>query len=621
MSNNWRIQASFDDRSAKVLAEPSAGRAFTVIDAPRGGIEPIKFSAGQTARILENYGTPSADNLALLEALVYNQKYPIYISAPQGAGGRVGGVLVTKTGITEFPSGVAPAESFSDLANVIAVGDLGTGNDIVTDFTTDIDGISKYKNESIQIYVNNESVGELDIVVTGDVEDFSVSSGTYSGLTGSLDRSTSSLSVLFPSAITDGESVSYGMTMDLSGDGIVAVIKNKNPQADDLGIKGSYDTEYGKFTFDVARKDSLGAFTELSTSPYTVSLDPESTDGFGITDYILNAMESDFFEVVLLEDDKVDLSGFIDVTSYISFNGGKRGAKATGSDLVAGYEYAKQRRKYSADIFFDATGDSAVAGAFASLRNGSQIYSKYLLPLPPVDVDEAKTSYQELNLDSKGIHCFWNWGIVTNAYSTSGNVASSLMGDVAMNYADSLTISKYALAVAWTDENGVGGQLKSGRVVEMLYDADEDELLALDTMGINPIDNDPTYGVMIKSRRTTQKALTDYSFSDYAGMSDLIMQALVTKVLPMQIIKLNDVAHRSRVASMATAIISPYTVAPFNGIESFAVKCDHENNNDEVLAREEFVLQVAIKFSRKSRMLILTLANLPSGQKVSEAWV
>ena len=55
-------------------------------------------------------------------------------------------------------------------------------------------------------------------------------------------------------------------------------------------------------------------------------------------------------------------------------------------------------------------------------------------------------------------------------YSKKGNVVHIPMGEIAKKHADSITLSFGGLAVAWIDENGVGGQLTSGRFVRSIYD-------------------------------------------------------------------------------------------------------------------------------------------------------
>lgn len=176
------------------------------------------------------------------------------------------------------------------------------------------------------------------------------------------------------------------------------------------------------------------------------------------------------------------------------------------------------------------------------------------------------------------------------------------------------------MAPAWIDENGMGGEMSSGRIVEMLYSADEAQLEAMDNARFNPIVQDPVYGILIKSRRTTQLALTDYSFIDYSGAADYILRNVIQQVLPYQLIKFNDTPHRDSVSTRTRNIIAPMTLTPTNVIYDYAVKCDDENNSGDVLDREEFVLSVAVQFTRKSRTIIFNFINTPVSSEIEEAF-
>lgn len=618
-NSNWRITLRLDDRTSKVLPSAGAGVGYTVINAPRGKAEPIRFSSGESARIIENYGTPNKNNKELLEALYYNESYPIFISAPS-VNGRISAILVKNTGVVALPEG-SPSDSFEDLSAIAQGKDLGVGDGSEVTFNeTFDDSVVSYNADSFKIFVDNVSVGDLEFTETASGQTFAISTGSYSGLAGTIDTDAETIAVTFPAAPDVGEKLTISWTADGSSD-TAMVIKNAAPQEDDLAVEMSYDSVSELFTIDVQRKDAFGTYSSILDGGKEVSLDPESTDGFGISNYILNSLESDFFEVVLSEDiDTLSFAGFTDTTTAVDMQGGSRGDEVSGADLVAGYEYAKQARKYAADVFFDATADGSVPAMFNTLRNDYQHFSRFIIPLPPVDVDAAKTAFTGLSVANRGISCYWNWGIIRNLYSSSGNVASALTGEVAKKHADTIVNGFGGIAPAWIDENGMGGEMNSGRIVEMLYDADEAQLKDLDDNRINPIVQDPVYGVLIKSRRTTQLALTDYSFIGYSGAADYILKNISEQVLPYQLIKFNDTPHRDRVRSKAISIISPMTVVPVNVIENFAVKCDEENNDAEVRNREEFVLSVAVQFTRKSRTVIFNFINTPVGSDIEEAF-
>lgn len=619
--SNWRISLRLNDKTSKVLPSAGAGIGYTVINAPRGKVVPTRFSPGESTRIIQNFGTPNKDNKELLEALYYNDSYPIFISAPS-VNGKTGALAVTATGIVALPEG-SLSEDFSNFAAISQGKDLGVGDGVTVTFNETFDHLTlPYNNDSFNIFVDGVSVGTIDFTDTASGQTIAVAdAGTYDGLAGVIDTDNGTFAVTFPGTAIPvaGEKITISWTTDASS--VAYFIKNSAPQLDDLGVDISYDTVTSLFTINVSRKDQFGVYSTIINGEKGVSLDPDSKDGFGISNYILNALESDFFDVVLNPTiDTFIWTGFTDTVAPVDMAGGDRGDIVSGADLAAGYDYAKQPQKYAADIFFDATADDTIPAVFNTLRNDYQHFSKFIIPLPAVDVDDAKVAFTALSVSNRGISCYWNWGIIRNLYASSGNVASALTGEVAKKHADTVINGFGGIAPAWIDENGMGGEMSSGRIVEMIYDADEAQLKDLDDSRINPVVQDPVYGVLIKSRRTTQLALTDYSFIGYSGAADYILKNISQQVLPYQLIKFNDAPHRDNVRSKANAIITPMTVIPVNVIENFAVKCDLENNDEETRNREEFVLSVAVQFTRKSRTIIFNFINTPVGSDIEEAF-
>jgi hypothetical protein len=140
----------------------------------------------------------------------------------------------------------------------------------------------------------------------------------------------------------------------------------------------------------------------------------------------------------------------------------------------------------------------------------------------------------------------------------------------------------------------------------------------LDKYRINPIVLNELFGPMVASRRTTDTGDTDYSYSDYSMLIDYAIERIVNEVLPYQLIKFNDDNHRAVVRAKAELILKPMTQAPNNVIRDYAIKCDSENNGDDVLTRQEFVLTVAIKVTPKSEQICFNFINSAQGGSVEE---
>lgn len=616
-NNNWRIKLRLNDKTQKVLPSTGTGTGFTAISAPRGKEEPIYFSPGESDRIINNYGTPGKDNREILEALYYNETYPIYITAP-ALNGKFGGASINLTGVVAFDEG-SLTDNVSDPAIISQGKDLGVGDAVTVTFNeTFTSDLGDYNADSLIINVDGVPTDALEFVDTASGQTFSITGGDLDGLAGTIDTDAGTLAVTFPTAPVVGAELTVSWTVLTAS---MIFIVNSGAQVDDLGVEANYDDTTDLLTIDVLRKAAAGTYSTVIDGPVEVSLDPESIDGFGISNYILNVLDSDFFEVTVADTAlEADWSSFVATTVPVDMAGGDRGDTVDGATLAAGYEYAKQTNKYLVDVFFDATANSSIPAVLNTLRDSYHHFSRFLFPLPAVDVDDAKTAFTALSISNRGLSCYWNWGIIRNLYSSSGNVVSSLMGEVAKKHADTIIGGFGGMAPAWIDENGMGGEMSSGRIVEMLYSADEAQLEAMDNARFNPIVQDPVYGILIKSRRTTQLALTDYSFIDYSGAADYILRNVIQQVLPYQLIKFNDTPHRDSVSTRTRNIIAPMTLTPTNVIYDYAVKCDDENNSGDVLDREEFVLSVAVQFTRKSRTIIFNFINTPVSSEIEEAF-
>lgn len=615
--SSWRIRTQLDDRSAKVLESPPSGVGATVVHAPRGTARPKLFRPGQTDRILALLGRPNSKYPNILEVIEYNNSYPIYVSAPSEAG-RHGGVLVGSDGVEALEGGVKDPENTS-FTNFEILRTLGTGDDSTTSFNVTVDRMDNYNAESIEIYVDGEAIDLSATENSGTEEDLSAS-GDYEG-TGTLDTDTGEVSFTFESAPEKDKRIEVGLEYDLSGDYYFALF-SAAPQKDNVGVEIEQDDDDdNRFTITGHIRDRKGNYSEISGSPWEVDVeDEEATNGFGRQMYITQVFKDHDYIIPLVNED-LEVSDFEDTSDIVDFGGGHRGLEEVSDSVLAeAYDYFKDTSDFNhIDLFFDTTASTEVQSQFSTLRGSSWKYTRFLFPLAPMPADEAIED-PGFSVSDRGLHAYWNYFEVVNIYSNSGNLVTNVMGEVARKHADIITGAFGGLAPAWIDENGMGGQLDSGRIVKAEYSATEDQLKELDEARVNPIVFDRNYGPMIMSRRTTQTALTDYSFIGNSGAADYILRRISQEVLPYQIVKLNDAPHRDSVRNRALAIIDPMLVAPTNVLRARAVKCDEENNNDDVLAQEKFVLDVAVKFTPKSRTIVFSFINTPQTSDIEEAF-
>jgi hypothetical protein len=99
MGTSYRIKVLLNNKSFTTGPDIATGQGATVIPAARGPMKPVKINRGETERIRQLFG---ADRYEVLEAIAYNNKYPLWISAP-ASGGSNAAVLMTDAGLLPIP--------------------------------------------------------------------------------------------------------------------------------------------------------------------------------------------------------------------------------------------------------------------------------------------------------------------------------------------------------------------------------------------------------------------------------------------------------------------------------------------------------------------------------------
>lgn len=598
------IQVIENDKS-QTVATIIGATAATVIKAKKGSNTPVLFQAKSSSRILDYFGIPDVGSEGIDDVLTYNSKYPIWVSAPS-TGGKYGGVLLTRTGTIPFVGGKAStAIDFSAIENTELA---ATMDGAATEVSFTISDYQHYVNQSINLTVNGTTINvtasnaEPEILTTTP----DVGAGTYT-------RATGALTFTFDAAPSENTIVNVVYTVDRSTDAYCALF-NKNPQADDLQIKVSA-TSASSFTVDLQKKPvGSTTFSTLAGFPKTASIVAGTKDGFGNVIYFPTLFANSDY-IVPVTNTALVFDQFTADTTYKAFAGGVRGTTSA-VELAAGWEFFKQTNKYAADIFFDTTSDTTIPALFQTLRTSYQKRSYYIYNMANTDYASAITASTSIMTDNKGIAFYWGWGKIQNTYTGDLN-ASSLQGRRALRLADMYDVFN-GLAPAWYNENGThGGQLGSG-IVEMFYDADDDAQKLLEAARLNPTVFHPTFGVVLTRERTSQSMMSDYASISHTRLADYLIKNIIINALPYQSYKLNDFSHRSKVKAQIESIINPTVAEPFNLLRDYICKCDEENNNDDVLAREEFVVAVAIKFTPMSKYIKLYFTNSAQGSDVKE---
>jgi hypothetical protein len=622
--SSYRIKVLLNNKSFTVGPDIAAGQGATVIPASRGPMKPVKINRGETERIRQLF---QADRYEVLEAIAYNNKYPLWISAP-ASGGSTAAMLLTDAGLLPIPIVAGGEPSELDMSNLWMQFLMGTSDGTTQAYEmlfpkTLIPSLSQNYTPQVKIIIGDEP-HDANLVWNSSIQGFDI---TVAGIgTGAI---------VFPSAgdncvvswVFDidhvpakGTKFSARFTTDTTRleNQVYALIGMRFPCADYMAAAVYKSENEGNLILDL-RYIKKGVYYQQSGYPVEFSLVRGTVNGSGANIYLEEVLKfDDFVFGIPAPDNQFDWDTWTGGSDdLVDFEGGDRGVPCTGQILVEGWEQFKEFKKYPADIYFDVTADPFIPPEFSALRSSAAPFRRFLYPYPMTIRPSEITAPP--NVQNRGICAFWGSAYIMNLYEPTGNLLSSLMGEVASRYADARVLSFGGRAVAWGDENQVGGQLNQGRIVKFYYDAKENEMQQLDKYRINPIILNELFGPMVASRRTTDTSDTDYSYSDYSMLTDYAIERVINEVLPYQLIKFNDDNHRAVVRAKAELILKPMTQAPNNVIWDYAIKCDSENNgDDDVLTRQEFVLTVAIKVTPKSEFATFNFINSAQGGSVEE---
>ena len=639
MSLTWRIQTVFDDRSQRSIASAASGTGATVVAGSRSVEEPILFAKGETQRMLNLFGAPTRQDQGLLEAIEFNKSYPLYCVGP-ALTKKFNYIIFRKTESEEGSSGITPdtPPGYLTSQEVDANGMYNCGVDFTgSPLTCRVP--ANVTLSGLQFYHSTEAGGT---VTNTPIEGVTVSSSQISGtLTGTVSAADEfyTLTLSEVGSYTGQISVRYSMTM---GDDVYLILVQRGSGNFVQGSlsknklrKTSNDPEiysyYLTLSFNVL--NYLNNYQKAGTVNF--SLERGAVDGF---QRALNAetrfANNDYFKAIYNPKVQGDTSlvsfpNATEETDVWAFNlqNVSRGFSTDNgpladTDISGGYSFYHKTKDYQPDLFFDATGSSIAVSALEEIRNNYHPYSRVLVPLYTDDPEDASDALEKINSipANRGFSAYWGEFEINNPYSYEYPTFQGVpMGSIAVRHSDSISLSYGGRAVAWIDENGVGGQLSGSRLIRGLADPSQEELKTLDEGRVNAVIYDDTYGPMILSRRTTYSDYSDYSFNDYSGVIDYCIKNIVKNALPYQIVKFNDPAHRSIVRTRIDSILSPLTVAPNNVLAAYAIKCDSENNNEEAKQNEEFRVSVCIQVTAKSRTIVLNFINAGQTMTVEEA--
>lgn len=624
MAFSWRFSVTLEDRSQKAIPANATGVAGTVVAGAKSLEKPVYFERGEGQKMLNLLGAPTKVEQGILEAIEYNKSYPIFVVSPSKIIKRPYVIVFENEGSNYAMSAVTTDYMMSEIASS---GTFTAG----TDFDANGQAFIP-KNGLISTLAQMKFCLESDPDVQFTIEQNIFSGG---GLTGTIAETENGFDFSITSGIiADGDCLHIEFTKKYED--VVLYLINRSV-GQDLVVNVtpkdlSATTKYIELQTTI--KNYLNKSITVSTLDF--ALEKGAKDGFG---NILNAEsvfdKDSYIEAVynpIYDNDKADTSLFT-TEGIIPFMTTSRNDGIAGTDFAAGYAFFKKFNTYPVDLFFDATGEKSVPSLLAEIRGGDvpqfdsfQPFASIVLPLVDLETGAPINNYEDALEAIKGYPANRGFSVYTgrfkirNDYSSKAPVLEGVpMGEIAKRTADSIVLSYGGLATAWVDEAGVGGLLNGGRILGYAKNQEEyseSKLKALDEAKINPVVYDFNFGPMIMSRRTTYSDYSDYSFNDYSRIVDYCIKNILKNVFVYQAVKLNDDDHRAIVRMRTEAILQPLTIRPYAVLRNYAIKCDEENNTDEVLAQEQFLLEAAIQVTPKSRTLKLVFINTPQTQTV-----
>jgi hypothetical protein len=360
MATSYRIKVNLDNKSFTVGSGTATGTGATVIPADRGPIAPVKLNKGETERIRMLFG---ANRYEVLEAIAYNNKYPLWISAPH-SGGAFGAFLLTDAGLRPCPisfGGDPDTINFTKLWLQFQAG-ISDGATGAWALTFDYHllpppppaGTAGYIPSGMAVI--GDKTYDMALIWNSAINGYGLNApGLGHGTATVADPDTVLVQFEFDTGKVPpkGTPIAARFTTDTSSleEKVYAIIGMKFP-SDDFMSAAVYKSEYeGNLILDLQYKKK-GAYYQQSGYPLEFSLVPGTQNGSGALIYALELLRDDDFVFVLPNtetpmDRDVRTGGSNNLSD---FKGGFRGAKCTGQLLADGWEHFKEFKKYPADI-------------------------------------------------------------------------------------------------------------------------------------------------------------------------------------------------------------------------------------------------------------------------------
>jgi len=370
-------------------------------------------------------------------------------------------------------------------------------------------------------------------------------------------------------------------------------------------------TSQGGYKFKVVLYDRQNN-NDVYITEYDYSLIREKNN-FGKSLYYEDVFDENDYLIIKVNSNTTATTYNLSGSATYQLKSGSRGDTPTSAQITTAWTKFQSTNKYPLHNIMDVLGDHA--GDVKTLKETYHPYAHCLSIIPIGNsVSQAVAYRSSLSIDSDAVSLYWNWTKIVDPYNNSMAWISCL-GSVGQKYALMQDVFD-GLSPAGTDENKHGGQLSDWRPVDTEYDPSDSDLQTLDEAQINPIIFDEIDGLKVYGDKTLQVSLSDTSYVGTRRLYNLIIKNVTRQVLKKQEFKNNDTYHRFKAKSMVDDFLVPILGGEY--LREAYVKCDEENNGDEVLEQRKFILDIYVKATTNSQFVVLRLTKVSQTMVLAE---
>lgn len=381
------------------------------------------------------------------------------------------------------------------------------------------------------------------------------------------------------------------------------------------------NSQIGLIVYDEAKEDIVESFV--------VDFDRKAVDGNNKSTFIetvINSQSNYIYVKVQDNDNEINSYTYIYDEASESYIGRSLSLKNSAdsdiqlNDLLDAYEVFGNKEELDIDIIIANEADNGVSARnLLSMRaeDGEPdciaiIGAPRELMVGKKSADAVKNlvtyrkgygsdDKQNLNVNDKYCALFGNYLYVYDRYNDKYrwvNCAGTVAGIRAR------TSQNYA---PWYASAGLERGLLDSTVSKIAFNPNKSQRDMLYKNNINPIVTFPSEGTVIWGQKTLQADASSFDRINVVCLFNTLIRAL-TKAARHSVFEFNDTYTRNNVLSQ----LKPYltNVKTERGIDDYLVVCDESNNTEEVISKNQFVVDIFIRPTFVAEFILLRFTNV-----------